>query len=105
MYISFEELKVLFLLWIGIILMLIAMKKHHVVKIATATTFIFAILLNLFMAISYSTNIEAFDKRQQLECNTSHSQYLVSKETGWKHSQKYFIKNDLMIRVVDCKEL
>ena len=105
-YLYFRDLGIQIVLWISIVLLLSSF-KYKIKKVflySTIAVITQALLWNFYLSYVYDENIDLFNKNKKLECRVDRSEYLVEKSNGFSIQKHYFVKDQLLILIVDCEE-
>ena len=103
-YFYFRDLAPLIMLWIGLVLLLSSFDSKKVIKYATAIIFILAIIQNIYQSFVFEENVKLFNENKKLKCSVKQVKYLVEKSNGVSIQKHYFVKDQLLILIVDCEE-
>ena len=105
-YLYFRDLGIQIVLWISIVLLLSSFKYKikNVFLYSTIIVITQALLWNFYLSYVYDENIELFNKNKKLECHVNKSKYLVEKSNGFSIQKHYFVKDQLLILIVNCEE-
>ena len=106
-YFNGDVLKALMVFWIAAALLIGTLRKDNRKPFAIGTLVISAIALLLSMYIPFhiaNDNLKKMQAGVTLKCSNDTSEYLVSKEDGWKLHENSFLKNSLLIRADKCEE-
>lgn len=105
-YFDFEVLKASILMII-ILLLLELSRSQKKNRRRNILIYLFLALTGNFFSTYYhastaQSNRDAFNDNHTLQCHEALSDYRVSKFDGWETTQKWFVKESLMIRSDKC---
>lgn len=103
-YLYFRDLGPLVMLWVAFTILISTFKTKRPFVYPIVIIFIFAIVQNIYQSYIFEENIELFNKNKKLECSVDRDKYLVEKSNGISIEKHYFVKDQLLILIVDCEE-
>jgi len=105
-YLYFREIGAFVMLWLAIVLLLASLDYTlgKIMKYAFGTVFVLAVILNFYLSFVFDENVELFKNDKKLECKVDKNKYLVEKSDGTVIKKDYFVKDNLLILIVDCEE-
>jgi len=100
----FRDLAPLVLLWIAFTLLFSSMKIKKPFLYPILIVLVLLIVQNIYQSFVFDENIKLFNENKKLECSIDSDKYIVQKSKSVSIQKYYFVKDQRLMLVIDCKE-